>query len=635
MAREISVKGTSGGVPIAGSTGGRLGHGGVVRSTKPVTEPSKLRGLVEGGNKIRVHARALGRMRMARPEGRPPLPPGTGPVATGSSHGFVGLSVPPTAPGRRGGERLAGSPREGVVPPSTVDESTLRHERIVASPKELAKPDGVYAMPALVTGQDILHIYGARPRRKGLHLFDTRLRAAVRILDRLSGALDQIDLTKPGRSREAALKSLDRGLAKAIGKLEAQREKFTQRSREEGPNSEAKRRATSFGKTDRAVSDLQSFHRIVRYLRDHPELRTEKPTSQFFRDLARAGPRSPEHFAALLQGPMPTGHMRDLGGGTINKVLLDPTAGKVYKIVNEGIAVPKSVTGDIALNLIGRNEFAFQLDVDLSLGRPGRLQTAACRLVSTDSGPAVEMDFVPGRGVRDGGEELELSRDGEEIARRIIGGSKNHGDYEHNLFLAGLRVAGSGDDARLVPWKMPLGDPDMIRQPGVMRGMTDLQWKDFLRGQIDRHMGNVKIESIEGRYKVWGLDEDMCGGTGGRFPPMPPVVSRDVAEGVLDLAARIRGDEAVRNRYVAMLGQSSAEAFFRRLDEAFHAIRSGTVRTLADEGDWDGRTERGRETLGMLVPTKESKNYVGQLSFCYEKAMAKLGKVAVLPGGSL
>lgn len=635
MAREINVKGASGGLPIAGSTDGRLRDGTVVRSRKPLTEPSKLRSLVEGGTRIRVDAKALARMRLVRPEGGPPLPPGTGPVATGSSHGFLGLPVPRTAPGRTGGERLAGSPGDGVVPPSTVDESTLRHEGIVASPKRLAKPDGVYTMPALVTGQDILRIYGASPRRKGLHLFDTKLRAAVRILDRLSGALDRIDLTRPGRSREASLKSLDRNLAKAIGKLEAQREKFAQRSREEGPNSEAKRRARSFEKTDRTVSDLQSFHRAVRYLRDHPELRTETPTSQFLSDLARAGPRSPEHFTALLQSPMPTGHMRDLSGGAINKVLLDPTAGKVYKIVNEGIAVPKSVTGDVALNLIGRNEFAFQLDVDLSLGHPGRLQTAACRLVSTDSGPAVEMEFVPGRGVRDGGEELELSRAGAEIARRIIGESKDHTEYESNLFVAGLRVTGSGDDARLVPWRRPLGDPDMIRLPGVMRGMTDLQWKDFLRGQIDRHMGNVKIETVEGGYKVWGLDEDMCGGTGGPIPSMPPVVSRDVAEGVLDLAARIRGDEAVRNRYVAMLGQSSAEAFFRRLDEAFHAIRNGTVRTLADERDWDGRTERGRETLGMLVPTKDSKNYVGQLALSYEKAMVKLRKVAVLPGDPL
>lgn len=484
--------------------------------------------------------------------------------------------------------------------------------------KPLMIPDkgDTYRIPGMVTGNELLKTYGHKPRHKFLVFgkMDTNLRAAVKILDKTAPKLNDIKLNAPGMDRQQGLKTVSNNLDQAIQKLEAQRDKFNDRAKADGSSTAEKTRAADFAKVDTLISDLKLLKNAVDLLHANPNVVTDKSTAQTLEDMSRAGVKNTKDLKDLLTNTVSTSGMRRLAGGMISTVFLDEGKGKVYKLLNEGIHQAKNETGQggAMFNQLGRNHFAYLVDKHLCSADPTKIQTTDVRLVMTEHGPAIEQDFLPGTSIRDGYDKTDkpvMSVGGANAVNKLLLPS-SQSQYELNLRGAGMRIEGEGDEARIVPLGKPSFSRESIKHPDIVRGMVDLQVKDFLRNQVDRHMGNVKVDTSTDPVKVWGLDEDACGGAAptASQPVYPTIIPQDTAQGVLNLQALLNAGTDTKNAYIALLGNTEAQAFFDRVNRLADDITSKKVETIPNDA-WT------TENVDLLLSkcTQEIKSHASQM----------------------
>ncbi|PTX97604.1 hypothetical protein DB346_21690 [Verrucomicrobia bacterium LW23] len=130
-----------------------------------------------------------------------------------------------------------------------------------------------------------------------------------------------------------------------------------------------------------------------------------------------------------------------------------------------------------------------------------------------------------------------------------------------------------------------------LRNPDVQKGLVKLQLLDFLCGQIDRHVGNIFIQSGPGvTPMVSGIDNDTAFGSNrldpnkppGHAVKLPPVIDTEMAERIEGMTAR-----QIRNELKGLLPDAEIDRAVERLGQMKeHVAKLRREGNVIEPGQW-------------------------------------------------
>ncbi|MGR3483823.1 MAG: hypothetical protein ACU0BF_00620 [Paracoccaceae bacterium] len=475
--------------------------------------------------------------------------------------------------------------------------------------------------PMIVSGKDLMDRYGLPERESWRgNQQDTRLHQAAALLDGLANKLAGIDMNMHGLSdsRTDGINGVISDIEAAETALSEQLDKFERKANRWNASDNAENR---FNRLNSAVTDLskdlKDLKAALNLMSETTKYTGDMSGTDLLKAIMKSGAKTPEQVGKLLMDPIATHDLKPLSGGTVSEVFADFDNGKVYKLLNDGVAMPKELVGVAKqdVNALGRNKFAHMADVAMSGGDPGRVQTTPVSLVMTDKGPAIEMNLMGGRGVRETPERYEFSKDGGDLFKPTFDSAMQTramgDDMAYNVCQAIQRLVpvSDGGETILAVAGEPYGAAEFDGRPDLLQGAVDLVWKDLARGQVDRHCGNIRLDLDAGR--VLGIDEDLCGGThetiangGGTTRGHPPYISREMFDAVklhLDELRAPDGDEPTETfkTYIDLMGSKEANAFVARLEDIVRLAGTDGVEVLAPEA-WKARTSEIFDGLTVL-----------------------------------
>jgi len=167
--------------------------------------------------------------------------------------------------------------------------------------------------------------------------------------------------------------------------------------------------------------------------------------------------------------------------------------------------------------------------------------------------------------------------------------------------------------------------PVNFKDPGVQKGMSDLQLFDALTGQIDRHGGNIYIDPVTGA--VTGIDDDMSFGKGqpandvdgkvlvDKYHGLPELVDESTAEMILSLNPNDLPAHLVRR-------ENDTERL-RSADIADAQLRLVRVQAYLQELKNAGKLRRvwNEETYNQAVANPQ-RSYLGDQAELLARALA-------------
>ena len=166
--------------------------------------------------------------------------------------------------------------------------------------------------------------------------------------------------------------------------------------------------------------------------------------------------------------------------------------------------------------------------------------------------------------------------------------------------------------------------PVDFKDPGVQKGMSDLQLFDALTGQTDRHGGNIYIDPVTGA--VTGIDDDWSFGVGqpaddvfgnkpkGKYHGLPERVAESTAEMILSLDPDDLPDELAprKNDTEKLSAKDIADARLRLVTVQAYLQDTGKLRRV-----WNEETYQQARAL-------PKRSYLGEQAELLEQALAGL-----------
>lgn len=144
-----------------------------------------------------------------------------------------------------------------------------------------------------------------------------------------------------------------------------------------------------------------------------------------------------------------------------------------------------------------------------------------------------------------------------------------------------------------------------VADPGLRRGINDLQWLDCLCGQADRHPGNIFVEyDPNGRVSgVKGIDNDMSFGVNttldhanatspigraqAKHPAVPQVIDKGLRDRLVAMAALpANHPNSLETLIGGKLSAAEVAQARVRLDEMVLRLNSGTIEVISDPAEW-------------------------------------------------
>jgi hypothetical protein len=168
--------------------------------------------------------------------------------------------------------------------------------------------------------------------------------------------------------------------------------------------------------------------------------------------------------------------------------------------------------------------------------------------------------------------------------------------------------------------------PVDFRDPGVQKGMSDLQLFDALTGQTDRHGGNIYIDPVTGA--VTGIDDDWSFGVGqpatdvhgnkrrDKYHGLPELVAEPTAEMILSLDPDDLPDELTPRK------NDTEKLSTKDIKDA--QLRLVTVQAYLQELKDAGKLRRvwNEETYRQALANPQG-SYLGEQAGLLEQALAR------------
>ena len=225
-------------------------------------------------------------------------------------------------------------------------------------------------------------------------------------------------------------------------------------------------------------------------------------------------------------------------------------------------------------NLAGRAVAAYQVDKLLGLN----FVPPTFMAMDDEGGIGTVMELAPGRS------PMAMDRVRVSLDSGLAGWLREQPDtvLQEYATAQGYTSASLGDDDVLALNR--LGDNPRSRSilvetdfddPLVRRQLTDLQFEDFLTGQLDRNAGNYFVDD---QKKLHAIDNDLSFGAAttqgrGNCPSLPRVISFELRETLLHL-----GDDALHEAVSHYVEKDEVEAMIKRL----HLIQAELNKTGDD-----------------------------------------------------